>query len=179
MKFIAHLLPYSAHPRLNVIDLQVDLQLGPDRSLCVHYVLSGSLGEILIPAPLPSQAADELWQHTCLEAFVAVEGRSDYREFNFAPSGQWAAYAFSDYRVREESWQISQAPHLEISRLSDCLSLTARLDLVDLPANPENLPWQFGLTAVLETRAEGLSYWALQHPGAQPDFHDRRGFIRY
>ena len=33
-----------------------------------------------------------------------------------------------------------------------------------------------GVTAVIET-AEGVSYWALSHPGAKPDFHDSKAFL--
>jgi hypothetical protein len=36
---------------------------------------------------------------------------------------------------------------------------------------------QAGLTAVLETSDQGLSYWALAHPGEKPDFHNSKGFL--
>ena len=42
--------------------------------------------------------SDELWQHTCFEAFVRASSGSEYYEFNFSPSTQWAVYRFTDYR---------------------------------------------------------------------------------
>jgi len=33
---------------------------------------------------------DELWQHTCFEAFIGTSSGAGYYEFNFAPSTQWA-----------------------------------------------------------------------------------------
>lgn len=44
--------------------------------------------------------ADELWRTTCFELFLRRPGEDAYLEFNFAPSGQWAAYGFNAYRVR-------------------------------------------------------------------------------
>ena len=34
------------------------------------------------------------------------------------------------------------------------------------------LPWQYGLTAVIEEEGTHKSYWAACHPKSKPDFHD-------
>src|SRR5258706_375631 len=70
----------------------------PDGPLAVAYVIEGELARLRIPAPRPPRVGERLWQHTCCEVFVAREGRAGYHEFNFAPSGEWAAYAFRHYR---------------------------------------------------------------------------------
>ena len=44
------------------------------------------------------------------------------------------------------------------------------------PARSIALAWDIGLTAVIETADGQLSYWALQHPAARPDFHHRGGW---
>ncbi len=36
-----------------------------------------------------------------------------------------------------------------------------------------------GLSAVIETADGQLSYWALAHPRAQPDFHHRAGWTAH
>lgn len=58
-------------------------------SLWLWFRISG-VQELLCPprAPRP-QRCDDLWQHTCLEAFVAESGHEGYWEFNLAPSGHW------------------------------------------------------------------------------------------
>ena len=62
------------------------------------YYIRGDIARLRVaPAQAPVRR-DELWRTTCFEAFVMTEGDSRYREFNFAPSGAWAAYAFSRYR---------------------------------------------------------------------------------
>ena len=53
---------------------------------------------IRVPPPGVPRIATDLWRHTCFEAFIAVEGLPAYHEFNFAPSGEWAIYAFAGYR---------------------------------------------------------------------------------
>jgi hypothetical protein len=118
-------------------------------------------------------SADGLWQHTCFEAFVA-NGESGYREFNFAPSGEWAAYAFTDYRLRDSTWQAAQSPRITTQRDAESFELSATLPAALFPTDTATL--LLGLTAVIETTDGMLSYWALKHPGERPDFHLREGF---
>jgi hypothetical protein len=143
--------------------------------LTLRYELVGDLDTLLIPEPqLPSEA-DELWKHTCFEAFIAVEEEDAYHEFNFSPSGLWAAYAFDDYRVRKE-WQANNAHTVDFVRSDKQLVLTTVITNANLPDNPLNKSYRLALTAVLETKNGELFYWALCHPSGKPDFHHRTGF---
>ena len=36
---------------------------------------------------------------------------------------------------------------------------------------------EVGVAAVIELAGGGLTYWALSHPGPQPDFHRRESFL--
>ena len=47
---------------------------------------------------------DNLWKHTCFEAFFARPDSEQYWELNVAPSGHWNLYQFDGYRSggREE-----------------------------------------------------------------------------
>jgi hypothetical protein len=36
---------------------------------------------------------------------------------------------------------------------------------------------RLGLAAVIEDKAQVLSYWALKHPAEKPDFHHADGFV--
>ncbi|MDF7777123.1 DOMON-like domain-containing protein [Sphingomonas sp. AOB5] len=51
----------------------------------------------LPPAATPART-DGLWQRTCFEIFLRDPGTGAYLEFNFSPSGEWAAYRFTGYR---------------------------------------------------------------------------------
>lgn len=164
------LLCHPATPGASPCSATVTVERQASGDLMLRYQLDSDLSMLAIPAATAPGAADGLWRHTCFEAFIADETPA-YQEFNFSPSGQWAAYAFSRYREREV-WTIGREPEIDIAQTSRQLLLTARLSAADLPSGRLHL----GMTAVVETRDGALSYWALRHPGARPDFHDRAGF---
>jgi len=148
--------------------------------LLLRYDLRGDVSHLRIPEPTSPGPADGLWQHTCFEAFVARADEAAYREFNFSPSGQWAAYRFSAQRVRDaaaEAARVPVAPVLQLERGEDSLTLLAWQPLHALPQAPLRQPLEIGLTAVIETTDGQLSYWALRHPAERPDFHHRGGFV--
>ena len=147
--------------------------------LLLQYELQGDVRRLRLPAPVPPGPADGLWQHSCFEAFVGAAGDPAYREFNFSPSGQWAAYRFHDQRQRDlaaESAASTLEPDIERNATDTGLSLRAWLPLRALPVPQPGQAWDLGLSAVIETLDGHLSYWALRHPGERPDFHHRGGW---
>jgi hypothetical protein len=99
-----------------------------------------------------------------------AEGRG-YREYNFAPSGDWAAYRFSDYRTGSLRLETA-APRVVLERSPAALALTVTLDDEPLDALCNR---RVGIACIVETRTE-VSYWALAHPKGRPDFHAPRAF---
>jgi hypothetical protein len=145
-----------------------------------HYRLDADMARLRVPARCEPRQVDELWKHTCFEAFVAAARelqRADgaplieaYRELNFAPSTEWAAYDFSGYR--KGMTPVAMAPpDICVEATHDSLELTARLD----PGTSG--PLKVSLTAVLEDDAGAITYWALRHAPGRPDFHHPAGFI--
>ena len=176
--------PLTCHPATPCpVPLQLGAALavaggesGPGLLLC--YELRGDLADLRLPAAAEPGPADGLWQHTCFEAFVARPGEPAYLEFNFSPSGQWAAYRFRSERVRDPAAEADRAPARPLIACSSApglLLLQAWLPLQNLPAVQPGQPLLWGLTAVLEDVAGRLSYWALHHPGPRPDFHHSAG----
>jgi len=118
---------------------------------------------------------DGLWRRTCAELFFGVSGQSGYHEWNLSPSGHWNLYGFDGYRAggRVEAAIDGAAPR--VIRADGTLTLRA-----NLPLRPLGLafqPLEVGISAVVEATDGSLSHWALVHPAARPDFHDRRGFV--
>ena len=140
----------------------------------LDYRVTGPVDTLSIPAPCIPAAADNLWQHTCCEAFVAARGEGAYHEFNFSPSGQWASYRFDSYRQRDEAFAPAARPALAFTRRAQALRLMAVIPSTLLPGAG---PFEIALSAVIETSDGSKSYWALVHPAAQPDFHLRQNFI--
>lgn len=172
----AHLLPLHRHPAAPcraVSAIAVGAAFADDGALRIAWRLSGNPSVLKLPDAAPPGPADGLWRHTCCEAFVAAVDAPEYREFNFSPSGQWAAYRFTGYRERDTAFAPPVAPTTAFTRFADGCELVATLAPSLLPAGHR---LRFGLTAVVEDVAGGISHWALTHPAAQPDFHLRAGF---
>lgn len=167
---------------LQALRLQASVRLdhqGAAQSLRIEYRLNADFSEtptaILLPPAAPAPARrDGLWEHSCLEAFVADASQRAYWELNLAPSGHWAVYRFSDYRSGQQA-AAGAAPRLAVEREGGSLALQLQWPLPLELAQASELA--IGITAVLEQRNGTLSYWALHHPGPQADFHRRDGFI--
>lgn len=138
-----------------------------DGGLRLDYRLTRAFVNLLLPATTTPARTDELWRHTCCEAFIAPAGGSTYREFNFSPSNCWAIYDFADYRQASALPPIDTPPRIACRRDGDDLWLCAELPATLLPVGAARL----GLTVVAETPAGDKSYWALAHAGERPDFH--------
>ena len=141
-------------------------RLGASR-LVLRYVVTGTIADLAMPVPIAPSRADDLWRHTCFEAFVCPAPGEAYYEFNFAPSTQWAAYGFDGYRKGMRVAAEIGAPRFEVISTPERYTLQAVLEL----SAPAGARWRVGLTAVIEEGSGRLSYWALAHPPGKPDFH--------
>ena len=146
-------------------------------TVVLRYVLRGEISRVRIPSVQSAARADGLWRHTCFEAFIRVPGTAAYYEFNFAPSGQWAAYRFDAYREGMSPVDFESPPELCMRRFDDRLEVDAVVhwhELIGLRGAPRLL---LALSAVVEEESGTLSYWALKHPAGKPDFHSLDGFV--
>ena len=67
------------------------------------------------------------------------------------------------------------APRTEVRRGPDWLTMDIRLS-ADAIAEFTGMPIAAGFAAVIEDRHGALSWWALAHGAAAPDFHDPATF---
>ncbi len=93
---------------------------------------------------------------------MAGEG-DGYREFNFSPSGQWAAYEFDDYRagMRNAAAELKS----EIYQKNNGFYYSAKIH-AEFPN-----PVLVGLTAVIEETDGAIRYWSTAFAPGKPDFH--------
>lgn len=163
----------SAHPAfpprsVQAVDVEVDVS--EPGGLRLRYSVRAT-GGLKLPELTAPERTDGLWQTTCFELFGKRDGGPGYNEFNFAPSSEWAAYAFDDYRSGMRDLDIpSPEIVLEHSRHVDMLVN------VQLPEQLASGSITFGLSAVIEEADGTKSFWALRHPAEQPDFHHPEGF---
>lgn len=147
----------SRHVRSVVVDL---VRSGTELSLV--YSVDVSREQIALPDLQTSERADGLWQHTCFEAFIR-SGNNAYSEFNFSPSGQWAAYDFGRYREGMRRREML-APAITLETTAAQIVLTAVFAI-------SGLSGPLALSAVIEEIDGTKSYWALAHAPGRPDFH--------
>jgi hypothetical protein len=143
--------------------------------LVLSYKLSGRVDDVYLPAVRPTARGDELWQHTCFEAFVRASSGSEYYEFNFSPSTQWAVYRFTDYRNGMCVAAEVSTPPIDVRLDAQSFTLQAALALDHLSL-PRESSWRLGLSAVIEETNGHKTYWALAHPPGKPDFHHKDAF---
>jgi hypothetical protein len=142
-----------------------------DNALIFTYALRADLTRLRIPQRRPPSKVDHLWQHTCFEAFVAGRGKTAYYEFNFSPSGEWAAYSFQRYRDGTPLEDHLLGPTITVRKAANRLDLDAVVRVDRLPEIQSHAWLHVGLCAVIEDQSGKLSYWALRHPPGKPDFH--------
>lgn len=163
------LVSLTLHPdtRSAAIDrIEVDVERR-EEFVWLRYVAHGDVGRVLWPEATEPGRADELWRHTCFEAFALTDG-DGYREFNLSPSGKWASYRFDDYRAGMAS-ATERADVLDVEAKEAWVSIEA---LVEIPPGAVRI----GLSAVIEDIDGHISYWALAHAPGKPDFHHPESF---
>lgn len=141
--------------------------LGATASTNIWFGIGAPAGRFVIPEPAEEpDRANNLWETTCFEVFLRKAGADSYREWNFAPSGEWAAYDFTAYRDGRTDAEVS-APYVRLEDNMTWWALGATI-AVDAEAS-----WQLGLSVILEEKDGTKSYWAIAHrEGGRPDFHD-------
>jgi hypothetical protein len=167
---IVSLKPYPG-AAVPAIEIRVDVARSRER-LALQYVISGDVGAVAWPEPVRPMRQDRLWERTCCEAFVRPGAGEGYTEFNFCPSGLWAAYAFA--RPRSGMRPIDAEPVSQVERGEGRLLLSTEVAL-DSSFETEN--WALNITTVIQDTDGNNSFWALKHPLGAPDFHNPDCFV--
>lgn len=155
--------PWPGHADLAVQGIEVSIHQEGE-NLAIAYRVQAPTALLRIPSAVAKpQRLDDLWQHSCFEIFLRT-GATNYQEYNFSPSGDWAHYRFADIRQRLADDPTTLRPAIEIRSADTDFQLEVS---IPLPKGTTAL----GLCAVIEAQDGGLSYWALQHPATMPDFH--------
>jgi hypothetical protein len=120
-------------------------------------------------AEFPQRRQQELWKHTCFEAFLRVEGRSEYFEINISPGLGWNVYEFQSYRKPQPPTE-SQGLVPEKILWKDSV----------LEAHFQH-SWKSGIQinasvcSILNV-SEQTFYFSQKHSSQKPDFHQPDSF---
>ena len=163
------LIAHPALPSRRVSGVQVRCNTLKTGELLLRWRIDDAQ-DVKLPPPAEPARADDLWKTTCFELFVDL-GQGAYREFNFSPSGAWAAYDFADYRQSSGDADLPQPPHVTADRGEAVVAGAVRL-----PGSALAGARGASLCAVVEEAGGVLSFWSNCHRGEKPDFHDRACF---
>jgi hypothetical protein len=177
---VVHAVTFTCHPESRSVAVRsvgATVRREPAGTLKITYSIEGDFARLRVPPTQPPCIAHELWQHTCCECFIALKGGPGYHEFNFAPSGEWAAYAFAKYREGESLADEALNPRIAVRNAAKSLELDAAIPLDRLSAEHRSQRLALALSAVVEDEEGVLSLWALKHAPGKPDFHHPGSFV--
>lgn len=169
------LIPHPAKPPV-ADSVTVRWEWHGRRQLWLRYHVEAALEQLEVATPNGQpKRSDGLWQTTCFELFLRVPGAQTYYEFNFSPSADWAAYAFTDTRTGQADLALPESPEIFSDASDTHFALEATLTLPDLLRGNA---LDGALSAVVAETVGLVSYWALHHPDpAKPDFHHPGCFV--
>src|SRR5262249_7418054 len=147
------LLSHPATPNEAVRSLRATALVTDQALLSIDFELSGDLSQLCLPVASASKRTDELWKHTCFEAFVTTGG-AGYIELNFSPSTEWAVYSFTGYRAGMCPVELGDSPRVSVELEASTVRVNT---LTRLPSVPTAA--RMGLSAVIESRDGKVSYW--------------------
>jgi hypothetical protein len=175
------LTPHPAYGAGPLRSLHATVSLDGNGRVTVEFAAHGELSGLRLASASPApQRRVDLWRHSCFELFARRGTERGYLEFNFAPNGDWAAWVFDDYRSGGR--ELEPAPIGISTHSVDAghwrLRAQAELAAPEAAAFSTDtaVTWWLNLAAVIEAGDGNLSYWAVHHAGARPDFHDRASF---
>lgn len=161
------LVAHPAHPPARVTGVEARVIGFDDTWLRVRWRVDGA--QALVVPPFSGRGrADELWRTTCFELFLRPKGGERYVELNLSPSERWSAYDFSSHRDGMEDRPVSREPDCTMRIGSNFAIFDAAIPRGALPSVPADA----NFAAVIEEQGGTVSYWAIAHPLAKPDFHD-------
>lgn len=167
--------PYATSAQTDQISIEVTGQKPAADELVLEFTLRGALKQIRFPdVHLVESRRDELWKNTCLECFFSadLDPATPYFEINCAPNGDWNAYAFSSYRQGMEASKNLRVKLTQRESAENEAFFRIHVSGEDLRAAR-----YLSMTAVIEFADGTRSFFALAHPGPQPDFHLKKSFL--
>jgi predicted GIY-YIG superfamily endonuclease len=166
------LLCHPDTPSLAITGVNARFVLGAHRRLTLDFRIVAPPAAVILPKKSAPIRRDGLWKTTCMEMFVGARAKPYYCEYNYSPSGEWAAYKFSDYRTGMSAMDTDAPPKVLVDTDQSSITIsiedqfpTARCDTASV-----------ALSAVIEETDGTKSYWALRHPPGPPDFHHADNF---
>jgi hypothetical protein len=100
----------------------------------IDFIVAAPPEVLKLPPAKAPERTDGLWETTCFELFLLYSD-GGYIEFNFSPSGQWAAYRFDSYREGRRPLDVARPRITTADPAQFAASMAAHL--VEIGIEPE------------------------------------------
>lgn len=147
-----------------------------NKTLELTYNITGELSWISLPKfRQEGERKNRLWESTCFELFLGIEGKDEYLEFNVAPNGDWNIYHFDGIRIGMK--EDAQAKLTLFPPLQEGKRYQQKIEIDLENSSFAEASLTMGITAITHFD-EQFEFWALLHPDPErPDFHHPEGHI--
>ena len=162
--------PHPDIPTPFVEQLRVCVEPQADGCMRFRFEVLGDLSKLEVPAVSAAKRTDGLWRATCFEVFLRGADATGYEEWNFAPSGEWAAYRFDAYREGMSPLELAHEPTMRWR--AD--ARRGELDVLITRAAP-SVSLHMGLSAVLRDAVGRSITGPCSIPRASPTFITPQG----
>lgn len=132
----------------------------------IFKIQTAKKNELALPQGKTQERRDFLWQATCLECFIFDAHSKHYWEYNFAPNGAFALYAFDSYRQKSNE-PPCKPPLIFLKKIKNKHFI---FKIIPQTLPPFNHP-HFHFCVVLKNKKGELFYFAEKHFKEKPDFH--------
>jgi hypothetical protein len=164
----------QSHELIDNICVDVVSELSENK-LYIAFNINGKLDAYIFPQKSKLKRVDELWKETCFELFLANSKTEEYYELNFSSSLSWNFYHLSGYRNHVSEVKGLAEPKIEIFKKIDEFKITFELELKNFSFEKFD---SYNLATILLTKESNRTFWAIKHLKTQPDFHDKKSFLK-
>lgn len=171
------LVPHPGHPSRSRFIVKAGVRRRDARHLLLGFRIYREVDQIRWHDEILEGRADELWRHSCFEAFVGRVAAPDYVELNLAPAKRWALYAFAGYREGIRAIDDASVARMNFVRRDLSVPRVEMRVMLELPQRFAGEDWRLGLSTIIEETDGAKSYWALAHAPGPPDFHNSDCFV--
>jgi hypothetical protein len=126
------LVPHPDNPPREIPNVTVTYVSRGGGNWGFDFIVAAPPTALRLPEAAQPQRADGLWEHTCFELFLLDPASGAYLEFNFSPSGQWAAYRFDGYRAGRRDLDVAPPRILTSDPAQFALGMRAHLRKIGL-----------------------------------------------
>ena len=161
-------------PHIDNIKIEAEIEI-KNQKLYLQFSLLGSTDIYTFESFKAIKRADNLWEKSCFELFIANRISNAYWEINISSTGEWNLYQFDAYKQGMREIELTTQPLIQTQQDQDSFTISFELDIAELNLSDS---LNINLATILLTKENSRTFWTI-NPVEKPDFHNQNGFINF